>query len=153
MLREDFRGSWPDRFTYEYVKQQYDDAVKNGKVATFNQELMLRIMSEEDRLIQDGDIGWYKIDAVLRNKGRFNFYITTDFATSERQKADYSGDQRLGLQQRGRLALGRRHLQAPADGQEHRRPVPPRAAVQAARAWASRSTASRRPSSRGSRRR
>lgn len=88
--REDFRGSWPDRFTYDYVKKQYDDAVKLGKVDTFNQELMLRIMSDEDRLIQDHDIGWYKIDAVLRNKQRFNFYITTDFATSEKQKADYS---------------------------------------------------------------
>lgn len=88
--REEFRGSWPDRFTYDYVKKQYDDAVKLGKVDTFNQELMLRIMSDEDRLIQDHDIGWYKIDAVLRNKQRFNFYITTDFATSEKQKADYS---------------------------------------------------------------
>jgi predicted phage terminase large subunit-like protein len=88
--KEEFRGSWPDRFTYEYVKTQYDEAVKLGKVETFNQELMLRIMSEEDRLILDSDIGWYKIDAVLRNKSRFNFYITTDFATSEKQKADYS---------------------------------------------------------------
>lgn len=88
--REEFRGSWPDRFTYEYVEEQYMTAVKLGKVDTFNQELMLRIMSEEDRLIQDSDIGWYKIDAVLRNKGRFNFYITTDFATSEKQKADFS---------------------------------------------------------------
>lgn len=88
--KEDFRGSWPDRFTYEYVKKQYDDAVKLGKIDTFNQELMLRIMSDEDRLIQDHDIGWYKIDAVLRNKQRFNFYITTDFATSEKQKADFS---------------------------------------------------------------
>ena len=41
-------------------------------------------------MVQDGDIGWYKIDAVLRNKSKFNFYITTDFATSEKQKADYS---------------------------------------------------------------
>lgn len=88
--REEFRGSWPDRFTYEYVKTQYDDAVKLGKVDTFNQELMLRIMSDEDRLIQDHDIGWYKIDAVLRNRARFNFYITTDFATSEKQKSDFS---------------------------------------------------------------
>lgn len=88
--REEFRGSWPDRFHYDYVKEQYDTAVKLGKVETFNQELMLRIMSEDDRMIQDGDIGWYKIDAVLRNKSRFNFYITTDFATSEKQKADYS---------------------------------------------------------------
>lgn len=89
-MKEDFKGSWPDRFTYEYVKGQYDTAVLAGKVETFNQELMLRIMSDEDRMIQDGDIGWYKLDAVLRNKGRFNFYITTDFATSEKQKSDYS---------------------------------------------------------------
>ena len=88
--KEEFRGSWPDRFTYEYVKEQYDSAVKLGKVDTFNQELMLRIMSDEERMIQDHDIAWYKIDAVLRNKGRFNFYITTDFATSEKQKSDYS---------------------------------------------------------------
>ena len=88
--REDFRGSWPDRFTYDYVKEQYDTAVKIGKLETFNQELMLRIMSDEDRMIQDHDIGWYKIDAVLRNKRLFNFYITTDFATSEKQSADFS---------------------------------------------------------------
>lgn len=86
----EFKGSWPDRFNYAYVKKKYDDAVKAGKLETFNQELMLRIMSDEDRMVQDGDIGWYKIDAVLRNKSRFNFYITTDFATSEKQKADFS---------------------------------------------------------------
>jgi len=40
---EEFCGSWPDRFPYKYVKKQYDDAVKLGKVDTFNQELMLRI--------------------------------------------------------------------------------------------------------------
>lgn len=88
--REEFRGSWPDRFTYDYVQDQYDKAVRLGKVDTFNQELMLRIMSEEDRMILDSDIGWYRLDAVLRNKSRFNFYITTDFATSEKQKSDFS---------------------------------------------------------------
>jgi predicted phage terminase large subunit-like protein len=41
-------------------------------------------------MIQDGDIGWYKVDAVIRNKSRFNFYVTTDFATSEKDKADFS---------------------------------------------------------------
>lgn len=86
----EFLGSWPDRFTYQYVKTQYDTAVKLGKVETFNQELMLRIMSDEDRMIQDGDIAWYRLDAVLRNKQKFNFYITTDFATSEKQKSDFS---------------------------------------------------------------
>ncbi|QPG06961.1 hypothetical protein IT774_07610 [Salinimonas marina] len=88
--REEFRGSWPDRFTYDYVKEQYDIAVKLGKADTFNQELMLRIMSDEDRLIADNDIRWYRLQSVLANRARFNFYITTDFATSERTSADYS---------------------------------------------------------------
>jgi predicted phage terminase large subunit-like protein len=87
---EDFRGSWPDRFPYSYVKEQYDKLVKLGKVHMFNQELMLRIMSEEDRLIADAEIKWYKLESILKNKSRFNFYITTDFATSERQASDYS---------------------------------------------------------------
>ena len=87
---EEFKGSWPDRFTYAYVKKQYEKAVKLGKVDTFNQELMLRIMSDEDRMVQDSDIRWYKLSNVLEHKGRFNFYITTDFATSAKQKSDYS---------------------------------------------------------------
>lgn len=85
----EFRGSWPDRFPYSYVKGKYDHAVKTGMVHSFNQELMLRIMSDEDRLILDEDIQWYKRDNVIKNKGKFNFYITTDLATSTKQSADY----------------------------------------------------------------
>lgn len=88
--REEFRGSWPDRFTYDYVKNQYDKAIKSGKVASFNQELMLRIMSEEDRMIQDDDIQWYKRSSLMANKGNYNFYITTDLAVSLKQDADFS---------------------------------------------------------------
>ena len=88
--RDQFRGAWEDRFTYEYVEEKYTKAIKAGKVDTFNQELMLRIMSEEDRLIQDCDISWYKRKLVLDNKGLFNFYITTDFATGEKASNDYS---------------------------------------------------------------
>ena len=88
--KKDFVGSWPDRFDYEYVKGEYDDAVKLGMVHTFNQELMLRIMSEEDRMIMDEDIRWYKYASIVDNRARYNFYITTDFATSEKESADYS---------------------------------------------------------------
>ena len=88
--REEFRGCWEDRFTYDYVLKQYTKAFKAGKIDTFNQELMLRIMSEEDRLIRDSDIVWYKRGRVLTNKGAYNFYITTDFATSESTANDYS---------------------------------------------------------------
>lgn len=88
--KEEFRGSWEDRFTYEYVKSKYEKAVKAGKADTFNQELMLRIMSDEERLILDDDIQWFNRENVMRNRSAFNFYITTDFATSEKQSADYS---------------------------------------------------------------
>jgi phage terminase large subunit-like protein len=88
--REDFVGCWPDRFTFDYVKAQYDTAMKVGKVDSFNQELMLRIMSEDDRLVRDEDIQWYAHNSVIKNKDRFNFYITTDFATSDTEAADFS---------------------------------------------------------------
>jgi predicted phage terminase large subunit-like protein len=87
---EDFRGSWPDRFDYKYVMKQYTKAKKSGLVETFNQELMLRIMSDEDRLIRDSDIMYYQHASITHNKERYNFYITTDFATSEEEAADYS---------------------------------------------------------------
>lgn len=88
--REDFRGSWPDRFTYDYVKEQYDIAIKTGKADTFNQELMLRIMSDEDRLIHDCDISWYKRNTLLSKREQYNFYITTDFATGAEKHNDFS---------------------------------------------------------------
>lgn len=88
--REDFRGAWPDRFSYDYVKEQYEMADKTGKMPAFQQELMLRISSEEERLVQDGELRWYSRVKLLQNKGAFNFYITTDFATSSKQTADDS---------------------------------------------------------------
>jgi phage terminase large subunit-like protein len=88
--QEEFVGAWPDRFTYDYVKKQWDDAVLLGETAGFMQELMLRITSSEDRLVQDEEIRKYKRTQLLNQKSAFNFYITTDFATSEKQSADYS---------------------------------------------------------------
>lgn len=88
--KEEFRGSWPDRFPFEYVKKQYEKAINNGMVSDFNQELMLRIMSDEDRLIKDSDIRWFRRELILEHKHRFNFYITTDFATSANTAADFS---------------------------------------------------------------
>ena len=87
---EEFMGAWPDRFTYEHVKEKHRKAVLGGKLDTFNQELMLRIMSDEDRLIQDGEIQWYERATVLRNRTAFNYYITTDFATTTKTAGDFS---------------------------------------------------------------
>lgn len=88
--REEFAGSWGDRFTYDYVVQQYNDSVRTGQIASFNQELMLRITSEEDRLVQDSEIRWYSRKKLLNYRSGYNFYITTDFSTSDKETADYS---------------------------------------------------------------
>lgn len=88
--KEEFRGAWEERFSYEYVKEQYDNAVLDGKVASFLQELMLRITSDEDRLVQAQHIRWYSRAQLLSRKSAFNFYITTDLTTSERSGADFA---------------------------------------------------------------
>lgn len=88
--KEEFRGAWEDRFPYEFVKSRYDLALQTGKKASFFQELMLRITSEEDRLVTDSDIKWYERNILIKHKGYYNFYITTDFATSSKDGADFS---------------------------------------------------------------
>lgn len=87
---DEFVGAWEDRFTYQYVLEQYELAIKTGKLAAFMQELMLRITSDEERLVQEAEIKWYSRMNLIQNRGSFNFYITTDFATSAKQTADYS---------------------------------------------------------------
>ena len=88
--RDEFQGAWEDRFTYDFVEGQYKASALSGKLGAFNQELMLRITSEEERLVQDHEIRWYSRQGLLNNKGKFNFYITTDFATSDKETADFS---------------------------------------------------------------
>lgn len=88
--RNEFIGAWEDRFPYEAVISEYKTLLAAGQISAFNQELMLRIMSDEDRLVLDEDIVWYKRSTILGHKYKYNWYITTDFATSEEQKADYS---------------------------------------------------------------
>ena len=88
--REEFVGAWEDRFSYDFVTEQYENAVLTGKVEGFMQELMLRISSDEERLVQNGEIREYSRIQLLERKGVFNFYITTDFATSDKQTADFS---------------------------------------------------------------
>lgn len=88
--KEEFRGSWEDRFTYESVYKKYVKMKESGKLDAFNQELMLRIMSEEDKVIDGSDLQWYSRSGLLENRSNFNFYITTDFATSEGKANDFS---------------------------------------------------------------
>jgi hypothetical protein len=88
LKKKDFRGSWPDRFTYEAVMSSYKDAIADGSIEEFMQEMMLRISSEENRLILDSQIPWFHRNDVLINKEAYNWYITTDLATSKESTAD-----------------------------------------------------------------
>ncbi len=88
--KADFSGAWPDRFKYEDLLEMWDSAVLEGKEKSFRQELMLRITDDESRLIQENDIKWSSRKEILEEKHKYNFYITTDFATSSKQTADYS---------------------------------------------------------------
>jgi len=89
--KETFKGSWEDRFPFEYVKDEFDTAVAVGQPQSFYQELMLRVTNEEDRLVLDDDIYWYKdSNEIYENKDNYNFYITTDLATGSKEASDFS---------------------------------------------------------------
>lgn len=88
--KEEFKGAWEDRFSYENLMKTYEKLRKANQLKAFYQELMLRVTSEEERLITNDDICWYSRKSLLVNKDSYNFYITTDFATSEKQHADFS---------------------------------------------------------------
>ena len=88
--KEEFKGSWEDRFSYEYVKDAYEEAMSIGKIDSFYQELMLRITSKEDVLIPNSSLVFFNREQVLKHKDRYNFYITTDLATSAKKNADFS---------------------------------------------------------------
>lgn len=88
--RKEFIGAWEDRFPFDAVKDEYKLLRANGKIDAFNQELMLRILSDDDRLVRDEDIIWYSRTDLMNRLRECNIYMTTDFATSETEKSDYS---------------------------------------------------------------
>lgn len=88
--REEFVGAWEERFSYDFLDREYRLAVATGRVKSFKQELMLRIASEEDRMIYASDLRWFKAYELLKNPQKYNFYITSDFSTSQQRKADYT---------------------------------------------------------------
>jgi len=86
----EFEGAWPDRFGFAHVREQYEMAQATGRLDSFYQELMLRLSDAAGRLVQEADLRWFARAALLENRARLNFYMTTDFATSSRQTADFS---------------------------------------------------------------
>jgi predicted phage terminase large subunit-like protein len=82
--REDFKGAWPERFTYDYCLDMASHSPDG-----FMQEMMLRITNAENQLIRPMDITWGAAEAhpLWQN---YNYYITTDFATKASLRNDFS---------------------------------------------------------------
>lgn len=90
--KETFKGAWPAMHPYEAVKAQYEAAKASNKLQSFMQERMLRITSEEERMVPEYLIKWYENrGTILANIDNFNLIITTDFTASNSLESDYSG--------------------------------------------------------------
>lgn len=88
--KEEFVGAWTDRFPYEAVMDKFEMFSHSGKAQDFWQEYMLEITDLSTLLVEEDDIRWYEPKLLMKNKHLYNFYISTDFATSEKKSADYS---------------------------------------------------------------
>jgi phage terminase large subunit-like protein len=90
ITEDEWRGSWEDRHSYKAVMTKYKTALHKGTLPAFMQEQMLRVASEEDRLIKDGMINSFSRGDIILNAQNYTWYITTDFTTTGSKSSDYS---------------------------------------------------------------
>lgn len=90
LSKEEFVGAWPEMHSYERVMSRYEDMTDADEGKAFQQELMLRISSEEDKLVKEDQIQWYSRKALQENLGAYNLYMTTDLTASNSLKGDFS---------------------------------------------------------------
>lgn len=88
--REEFIGLWEDMHDYDSVMERYLEAVGTNTTRSFNQELMLRVSNDEDRLVTDAMIQWYDRSLLMKTLDWYTVYITTDFTTTSAAKSDFS---------------------------------------------------------------
>lgn len=91
MKKDEFIGVWEENHSYENVMKRWRKAVANNNTRAFNQELMLRVSNEEDRMITDDMVQWYDRNMLMKLIDGYNLYITTDFTTTSAAKSDFSG--------------------------------------------------------------
>jgi len=90
--RKDFVGLWEERFTYDYLVEMYIDAkLSDTGVGGFLGEMMLDTSVNEMKIIDENKIKYIEDrELLLKNKDRYNFYITTDIAVSNKSDTDYA---------------------------------------------------------------
>ena len=108
--REEFRGAWEDRFSYDVISKMYNKAVKNSELLesekesgeeldddsgmtleSFMQEMMLQVDGGKLRILDyRKDFKVFNLVDLMANRIAYNFYITTDFATKDKEQGDLS---------------------------------------------------------------
>tara|TARA_R110000744_G_scaffold147612_5_gene260580 strand:+ start:3420 stop:5051 length:1632 start_codon:yes stop_codon:yes gene_type:complete len=87
---EEYRSVWPDNFTYEYAEDMYNQFKTAGTTQLFYQEYMLEVVDLATLLVEEDDLRWFDPSMFLKNRHHYNYYISTDFATSTNKSADFS---------------------------------------------------------------
>ncbi|AUR93596.1 terminase large subunit [Vibrio phage 1.188.A._10N.286.51.A6] len=90
VAKEDFKGAWPERFTHQNLSEIFELAEKSGRGKASQREYMLRLISDADKLVHMHELLDYSRATLLKNLDNYLILITTDFATSEKDKADPS---------------------------------------------------------------
>lgn len=86
----DFHGAWEDMHPYEAVYDQYMQAKRSSSLGSFMTERMLRMTSEEDRMITEDMLQWYDRNMITKLLSGYTLYMTTDFTTTSAAKSDFS---------------------------------------------------------------
>jgi len=96
VTKENFRGVWPDRHTFEACMADYKKAKRsadNGNslpLRKLQQEFYLRISNDEDRMIPETLISYVSRQDIVRRSWEYNWYITTDYTTTGNNGSDLS---------------------------------------------------------------
>ena len=86
------KTAWNDMHPPRAILDQYNQAKAANKVQSFMQERMLRVSSEQERMVPESLIKWYdNRGAIIANIDNFNLLITTDFTASNSLEGDFSG--------------------------------------------------------------
>ena len=89
---ENIKTAWSSMHPPEAIISQYRQAKAAGKLQSFMQERMLRVSSEEERLIPEYMLSWYDSRSlIMKNIQNFTIVITTDFTAGNTKNSDYSG--------------------------------------------------------------
>ena len=87
---EELLSAWPDRFTYEYIRESFGLYEGQGKTTLWYQEHMLEIAPSEGLVFNMDKINKYNVRDMRDKLGSLTYYIMCDLAISEKEYADYT---------------------------------------------------------------